>query len=208
MRVRCANPAGWQADTGGTRGWCVRPSQAILAESRRLIGGDIEPPAHNRAAIAGTAVTRDDAPAGNSPRPAALNQRGTGYGRWIVTRKRTILIVDDDVDVREYFAAVLEADGFDVVPAEDGETALRLVEEKAPIDLLLTDIRMPKLDGIELARRIAAARPALRVLFVSGYPGPGVGEIEKTLLIQKPVRPDELVRHVRRVLRTRRAPPD
>jgi len=123
----------------------------------------------------------------------------------MAVRKRTILVVDDDDDVREYLAAVLEQSGFHVVPAEDGEAALRLVDEVARVDLLLTDICMPKLDGLELARRLGAARPALRILFVSGYPGAGADNLDQSRLIQKPVRATDLVRRVRRALRTRRA---
>jgi len=122
-----------------------------------------------------------------------------------MARKRTILVVDDDDDVREFLATVLEQSGFRVVPAQDGEAALRLVNEAAPVDLLLTDIRMPKLDGLELARRLGAAHPTLRVLFVSGYPGSGAGDLDKSRLIQKPVTASELLRRVRRALRTRRA---
>jgi CheY-like chemotaxis protein len=119
-------------------------------------------------------------------------------------RQRTILLVEDDEDVRAYFAAALEGGGFRVVAAADGEAALRLIAETGPIDLMLTDIRMPKLDGLELARRVAAARPGLRVLFISGYPGADSGEIDTRRLIQKPVGPAALLRRVRGALRSRR----
>ena len=122
----------------------------------------------------------------------------------VTPRKKTVLLVDDDDDVRAFLAAVLEAGGFDVLPAEDGETALRLAEE-APIDLLLTDIRMPKLDGRELARRLAAGHPKLRILFVSGYPGPDADGLDTSRLIQKPVKAADLIRQVRRALRRRPA---
>lgn len=119
-----------------------------------------------------------------------------------MTRKpKTILLVDDDDDVRAYFAAALEAGGFHVLEAPNGEAALRLLNEAARVDLLLTDIRMPKLDGVELARRVTAARPRVRVLFVSAYPGPSAGAIDARRLIQKPVGPVDLLRRVRGALR-------
>ncbi len=118
-----------------------------------------------------------------------------------MAKRKTVLVVDDDEDVRDYFAAVLQASGFDVVPVGDGEAALRVVEKK-PVDLVLTDIRMPRLDGIELARRVAEARPALCVLFVSSSPG-RLAIADRSKLIEKPVRPGELVRRVRSALRRR-----
>ncbi len=87
---------------------------------------------------------------------------------------------------------MLEADG--------GERALA-VSERFPgtIDLLLTDVRMPGLGGLELAARLCARRPGLRVLYVSGYPGDGVWQ-DGMPLLAKPFRPAVLAEKVSHVL--------
>ena len=110
--------------------------------------------------------------------------------------QRTILLVEDDADVRDYFAEVLEKGGFHVLVASGGGPALDLLTRGEPIDLVLTDIRMPGLNGIELARRVAVIRPALKVLFVSGYPGDVVHGLDPSRTIPKPVRPETLLRRI------------
>lgn len=113
----------------------------------------------------------------------------------------TILVVDDDPEVRAYMTAVLENAGFAVVQAADGGMALELVRGAQSIDLMLTDIRMPAIDGPELARRMARLRPGLRVLFVSGFAHEfAAGTLDANRLIIKPVRPRDLLRRVRSAL--------
>ena len=82
--------------------------------------------------------------------------------------QRTILVVDDDADVRDYAVGVLEACGYRVLSAADGAAALEVLRGMT-VDLLFTDVVMPRLGGIEAARRAREAAPALRVLFTSGY---------------------------------------
>jgi CheY-like chemotaxis protein len=120
--------------------------------------------------------------------------------RAMAAREATILLVDDDDDVRESLSTVLEASGFRVLAAAGAKAALKLIAAEARIDLLLTDIRMPGYDGVQLAREVARAQPALKVLFISGYPGPTAAGIDQSRLISKPIRPSDLVRRVRRAL--------
>jgi CheY-like chemotaxis protein len=79
-----------------------------------------------------------------------------------------ILIVDDEDEVRDLVATILADLQFEIVQARDGTEALRLMRE-APATLLLTDLRMPGIDGLELARRAKELNPDLRTLFMSGY---------------------------------------
>ncbi len=98
-------------------------------------------------------------------------------------------MVDDDTDVRNYAATVLEELGYRVLAAADGATALSLLESESAIDLLFTDVVMPGLNGFEVARRAVAAAPDLKVLFASGYvtePAPA------GRLLKKPYRPQQL----------------
>ncbi|MBK8164419.1 MAG: response regulator [bacterium] len=117
----------------------------------------------------------------------------------------TILVAEDEPMVRELTADCLARAGFTVLSAADGEAALELAAAHAgPLDLLLTDVVMPRLGGRELAARLRAARPDLRVLFISGYTddardlreaaGPG-GDF-----LHKPFSPEELVARVRALL--------
>jgi|SRR6185437_1462407 len=85
--------------------------------------------------------------------------------------KKRILFVDDEGAVRSYVRTALTNAGFDVAVASDGEEALRLIKDcSGDIDLLVTDIRMPKMDGICLADAVEALYPQIPVLFISGYP--------------------------------------
>ncbi len=85
--------------------------------------------------------------------------------------KPRILFVDDESTVRSFVQLALTKAGFDVSIASDGEEALQVINDKSgDIDLLVTDIRMPKMDGICLADAMAALYPNIPVLFVSGYP--------------------------------------
>ncbi|MFN3943459.1 MAG: PAS domain-containing protein [Allosphingosinicella sp.] len=79
-----------------------------------------------------------------------------------------ILVVDDDPDVRGFLADTLEGLGHDVVTAENGEEALARAEESRP-DLVLLDFAMPGMNGAEVARRLRERRPALPILFATGY---------------------------------------
>lgn len=82
---------------------------------------------------------------------------------------QTILLVEDDDALRQFVARVLRNAGYSVVEAGNGEDALEVPESHGRIDLLITDVVMPKLGGVELARRLCACDPQLRVVYISGY---------------------------------------
>lgn len=79
-----------------------------------------------------------------------------------------ILLAEDDDSMREYLVRALERVGYSVTAVDRGTAALRVLEHQS-FDLLLTDIVMPELDGIELAQRAAAIDPAMRVMFITGF---------------------------------------
>lgn len=80
----------------------------------------------------------------------------------------TVLVVDDERAMREFLAVLLEKEGHNVMTASDGEQALRIVAEQ-PLDLVISDVRMPKVDGIALLAGIRAQHPHLPVILVTAY---------------------------------------
>lgn len=116
----------------------------------------------------------------------------------------TILVVEDAESIRKMVCAMLAQAGYRCLDAGDGEEAFRLVHG-APraIDLLLTDVVMPKMGGPELARRASQLRPDLRVLFMSGFSDdPVVRSIERSasLFLAKPFTTGALLTKVRETL--------
>ncbi len=117
----------------------------------------------------------------------------------------TILVVEDDDDVRTYTAGILGELGYNVIEAEDGASAIHLLGRKdVEISMLLTDVVMPKISGRELADRAHALRPGLPVLFASGYPSDMMlrdGRLNPTVdLIAKPFTYTGLAIKVRELL--------
>ncbi len=117
----------------------------------------------------------------------------------------TILLVEDDLAVREFAALTLRGAGYEVLTAANGVEALRLLENFAceRIGALVTDVVMPQMGGLELARRVQERCPASPVLFVSGYaercsalenPGPGIA------LLHKPFMRHSLLKALRELL--------
>jgi CheY-like chemotaxis protein len=80
-----------------------------------------------------------------------------------------ILIADDEEAMRSLIARALRQDGHEVLTANDGAQALDLLREQGAFELLLTDIRMPVMDGIALAHAAARAHPAITILLMTGY---------------------------------------
>lgn len=135
------------------------------------------------------------------PRPT----RATGGGE-------AILLVEDEPAIRDLFEASLTADGYRVLSARDGQEALeRVAEWGAEIDLLVTDVVMPRVSGPELVRRLAASCPRLEVLYMSGYSNEGdlsaMSEDERAAVLQKPFSPKRLKSEIRRILDRERAQP-
>jgi two-component system cell cycle sensor histidine kinase/response regulator CckA len=116
----------------------------------------------------------------------------------------TVLLVEDEEAVRAVAAAVLRRHGYVVIEARHGVEALQLAaRHDGSIDLMVTDIVMPHLSGSDLAWRLSRVRPALRVLYMSGYTERGVAHRDLTpgaAFLQKPFTPDHFVRKVRAVL--------
>ena len=116
----------------------------------------------------------------------------------------TILLVDDEEGVRKLLSAVLHNGGYTVIEAANGLAALSVYEKNShKIDLVLTDVVMPQMNGFELGLRLAEKNPDLRILYVSGYRDSPInsppGEPPKAFL-NKPFTPDVLLTKVREVL--------
>jgi PAS domain S-box-containing protein len=121
-----------------------------------------------------------------------------------------ILLVEDDVQVRALAREILEASGYAVLEAVSPDEALALAGGPRRIDLLLSDIVMPGMNGVDLARRVRQARPGIRVLYMSGHTGNAVTE-EAALdpglvLLQKPFTMSTLTAKIREALDAAGAP--
>jgi len=126
--------------------------------------------------------------------------------------RKTILVVDDEPEVRKLVSAMVTAKGYNVLTADSGEHALTLVKNhKTPIDLLLTDVVAPGMSGPMLADRLLEQQPDLRVLFMSGYDNTNVVQryvVEKGhALLHKPFTVEELGRKVAEMLNHRSVVP-
>jgi two-component system cell cycle sensor histidine kinase/response regulator CckA len=137
-----------------------------------------------------------------NPAPLEGPSRGSAELR---AGRETILLVEDEDGVRELAREVLLAHGYTVIEARDGESALRIVEDRRErLHLLLTDVVMPKMGGPELVRRVIGRHPDVKVLYMSGYPDDALGEqgvLEPgAVLLQKPFTPQGMADKVRQVL--------
>jgi DNA-binding NtrC family response regulator len=118
----------------------------------------------------------------------------------------SLLVAEDDPQLRRFVSRALELDGFKVVPVCDGEAALAAFRN-APdaFDLVLTDAVMPRMDGLTLVKEITAQRPEQKVVFMSGYSAKlqemMASAPEGMTFIQKPFDPEHLTQSIRRKLR-------
>jgi CheY-like chemotaxis protein len=120
-------------------------------------------------------------------------------------RSGTVLLVEDSDIVRDVVANMLQGGGFTVLQASGGEEALALARRgDGPIDLLLTDILMPGMSGVELADRLERERPDVRILFMTGYAEEVV--VNEGILgkhrecIGKPFTQEQITKRVRDIL--------
>lgn len=131
-----------------------------------------------------------------------------GKGRLKIDKpigNETILFVEDDIQVRELVRMVLQAQGYNLLEAKNGQQALRLVDgHNGPIDLLLTDVIMPGMSGTVLADQLVQLKPTLKTLFMSGYTDNMIaqhGVLNTDIaLLQKPFNSTDLSRKVRAIL--------
>jgi CheY-like chemotaxis protein len=142
-------------------------------------------------------LPRTDAPAPARESPITVPSKADGT--------ETIMVVEDEAILRELVCGVLKSRGYQVLEAATGRDALALANVHAgPVDLLLTDVVMPKMNGPELAARMTLERPEIKVLYMSGYADSsvvlhGVRDMNYAYL-PKPFTPESLEAKVRQVL--------
>jgi signal transduction histidine kinase len=173
----------------GNNGLGLASTYAVVSQSGGKVIIDSKPGDGSRVTIALPEVA-----------PASAGERGDDAR---APATRTILLAEDEPDVRAVTARILTRAGYIVLLAEDGIDALALADAAdAAIDLLVTDVVMPRMGGVKLANEIRAARPGIRVLFVTGYEREeSVPEgTEGVGLLRKPFTPSELRDAVAKVL--------
>jgi two-component system cell cycle sensor histidine kinase/response regulator CckA len=115
----------------------------------------------------------------------------------------TVLLVEDQEALRAIGKQILEAYGYTVLVAGDGVAALEIAHAHPdPIRLVMTDIMMPKMGGIELAERLSTLHPELKILYTSGYndSGSSIQKVAGSLYLQKPYGMEDLARTLRELL--------
>ena len=122
----------------------------------------------------------------------------------------TVLLVEDEPAVRTLVAKVLQAKGYDVVQALHGLEALQKIQTMVePPDLILTDVVMPQMSGLEMIQQVRQQHPGVRVLYMSGYsdhPALRQDMPTGTAFLQKPFNADGLTRAVRQALQADKSP--
>lgn len=130
--------------------------------------------------------------AGREPKAPSATQHGSA----------TILIVDDDADVREVAVNCLESLGYRMIAAENGPAALKILARGSQVDLLLADMAMPGMNGVELIGKARERHPGLRAMLVTGYADIGAfSPAEGDFVLQKPYRLERLAEAVAAALR-------
>jgi signal transduction histidine kinase/ActR/RegA family two-component response regulator len=134
---------------------------------------------------------------------AAEGHREPARGQWSKGTE-TVLLVEDAPMIRRLAREIMTRAGYSVIEASDGAQASDILARQGRIDVLLTDVVMPRFNGVELAHQLRLARPDLRVLFMSGYPDNAIvrnGLLEDSAtFLQKPFTPEELLRKLRAVI--------
>ena len=134
---------------------------------------------------------------------AAASERGPAP---VVTIKGegTVLLAEDDRSVRRLVVSELTRRGFTVLEADDGAAALEVFHrEKDRVDVLVTDVVMPRMNGADLAKAVGRIRPGLKILFISGHPeraGAGLDPTGVTNLLMKPFTADTLARRIKELI--------
>jgi DNA-binding response OmpR family regulator len=115
--------------------------------------------------------------------------------------KVIVLVVEDEILLREMIADELRDAGFEVLEAADGDSAARLLAADGRIDVLFTDIRLPgALDGWGIAQLARERRAALPVIYASGYAVDRSGAVPHSVFVDKPYRPSQVVATIRRIV--------
>jgi CheY-like chemotaxis protein len=106
-----------------------------------------------------------------------------------------IVVAEDDAMLRDYFVAVLESEGYEVLPACDGLDAFELLQDRRDARILMTDIDMPRMDGLTLAERVRERLRDIDVLYVSGRDSSDIAHrsVPGSLFVRKPCMPDALL---------------
>jgi two-component system cell cycle response regulator CpdR len=114
-----------------------------------------------------------------------------------------ILLAEDDTDMRRFLVKALQNAGFDVISYDNGLSAYQRLREE-PFELLLTDIVMPEMDGIELARRASEIDPDIKIMFITGFAAVALNSDsaapKNAKVLSKPVHLRELVNEVNKLL--------
>jgi two-component system cell cycle response regulator CpdR len=118
-----------------------------------------------------------------------------------MSRLDTILLADDDPDLRDIIVTTLAEAGYAVLTASDGYDAVRVLADNW-VNLLITDVKMPGIDGFELARQAKVMRPNIQVIYLSGFSADGAKSAGPTYgpVMQKPMRMGDLLDAVSRQL--------